>query len=65
MFNIKKEESLCFGDYVNDLDMFDACGFKVAMENASAELKKKADFITLSNNNSGVAYFINKYIINN
>ena len=65
MFNIKKEDSLCFGDYVNDLDMFDACGFKVAMENASEELKKKADFITLSNNNSGVAYFINKYIINN
>ena len=32
---------------------------------ASEELKKKADFITLSNNNSGVAYFINKYIINN
>lgn len=65
IFNIKKEESLCFGDYVNDLDMFDACGFKVAMENASEELKKKADFITLSNNDSGVAYFINNYIINN
>ena len=63
ILDIKKEESLCFGDYINDLDMFDACGYKVAMENACDELKDKADFVTLSNNNNGVAYFIDNYLL--
>lgn len=62
ILNIRKEESLCFGDFVNDLDMFDACGYKVAMGNACEQLKKKADFVTLSNNRNGIAYFINKYL---
>lgn len=62
ILNIKKEEALCFGDYKNDLEMFDACGYKVAMGNACDELKKKADFVTLSNNKNGVAYFLNKYL---
>lgn len=64
IFNIKKEESMCFGDYINDMDMFNACGFKVAMENASRELKEKADFVTLSNDDSGVGDFIEKYVLN-
>lgn len=63
MFNIKKEQTVCFGDYINDKDMFDFCGFKVAMKNASNELKEKADYITLSNNDAGVGFFINKFII--
>ena len=63
LFNIKKEESLCFGDYINDVEMFEACGYKVAMGNASKNLKEKADYITLSNNEAGVAYFINKYLL--
>lgn len=60
--NIKKKESVCIGDYNNDLDMFDACGFKVAMGNASKEIKEKADYITLSNEKNGVAYFLNNFI---
>ena len=60
--NIKKEDSLCFGDFVNDLDMFEACGVKVAMNNAHPTLKEKADFITDSNNEDGVANFIDKYL---
>ena len=43
--------------------MFDACGYKVAMGNASENLKAKADYITLSNNEAGEAYFINNYIL--
>lgn len=63
-FNLTKEQSVCFGDYINDLDMFDACGTKVAMENGCDEVKQKADFVTLTNEESGVAYYINKYILN-
>lgn len=63
LFNIPKNESLCFGDYINDIDMFNECGVKVAMANASEELKQKADFVALSNNEGGVGAFIKKYII--
>ncbi len=63
IFNIKKEESVCMGDYINDVDMFDVCGFKVAMGNANEELKEKADYVTLSNDEAGVSYFIDKFIL--
>lgn len=59
--NIDKKDSICFGDNYNDLSMFEACGIKIAMENGELELKDKADYITLSNNENGIAYFINKY----
>lgn len=60
--DIKKEDSLCFGDYINDFDMFSACGITVAVENACDELKEKADYITSSNDDNGVAEFLNKYL---
>lgn len=63
IFNIKKEDSLCFGDFINDIDMFKACGYKVAMKNASEELKEIADYVTLSNNEAGVGDFIEKFIL--
>ena len=43
--------------------MFKACGYKVAMKNASEELKEIADYVTLSNNEAGVGDFIEKFIL--
>ena len=60
--NIKKEESLCFGDYINDVGMFKECGYSVAMENASDEIKNIANFVTKSNNDDGIAYFLDNYL---
>lgn len=60
--NLKKENAIGFGDHINDFDLFNSVGYKVAMENAKDELKKKSDFITLSNDNDGVAYFLNNFI---
>ena len=62
LLNINKKDSMCFGDNENDIEMFNNCGIKIAMENALEELKNQADYITLSNNENGVAAFINKYI---
>lgn len=59
---IKKEESLCVGDYINDIEMFKACGVKVAMGNAVDELKDMADYITKSNDEEGLSYFLNTYL---
>ena len=63
ILKIDKKDSICFGDYINDLDMFDTCGYKVAMENACDEIKEKADYVTFSNNDNGVSYFIDKYLL--
>lgn len=60
---IKKEETIGFGDGVNDYAMFRECGISVAMENAEKELKNVANYITLTNNEDGVAKFIEKYIL--
>lgn len=49
-----------FGDADNDIEMLTYAGFAVAVENASYECKKIADFVTLSNDNDGVAYAIDK-----
>lgn len=61
--NIKKEQTICFGDRINDITMFRNCGNTVAMKNADEELKKIADYITLSNEEEGVADFLKKYIL--
>jgi len=46
------------------LSMFNYAKIKVAMKNANFQIKKRADFITESNNNSGVAKAIEKLIFN-
>lgn len=63
MLGIKREEVMCIGDSGNDLSMIQYAGLGVAMENAMDVLKKHADYITLSNNESGVAHAIRKFIL--
>jgi len=60
--NLTKENAIGFGDHINDFDLFDAVGFKIAMGNSNPKLKEKADFVTLSNDEHGVAYFLNNFI---
>lgn len=57
---IKQEEIMSFGDNGNDLSMIQYAGCGVAMGNAIPEIKEAADFQTLTNNESGVAYAIKK-----
>lgn len=59
---IKQEEIIVMGDGGNDISMFECAGLKIAMENAEPFLKEKADFVTASNNDSGVAKAIQKFI---
>ncbi len=60
---IKKEETIGFGDGINDYEMFRECGTGVAMGNAKEELKNTADYITFTNDEDGVAKFIEEYIL--
>lgn len=58
--DINLSETIAFGDGMNDIEMFQAVNYKVAMKNAVQELKDIADMITESNNQSGVAIALNK-----
>lgn len=58
---ISTEEMVACGDGYNDITMIQRAGLGVAMENAREETKKSADFITLSNENDGVAHVIEKF----
>jgi Cof subfamily protein (haloacid dehalogenase superfamily) len=63
--SIKQEEVICIGDGENDLSMIEYAGCGVAMANAESVVKEAAQFHTLSNNEHGVAYAIEKLILNN
>jgi Cof subfamily protein (haloacid dehalogenase superfamily) len=61
--NIKQEEVICIGDAGNDIHMIKYAGLGVAMGNAFEEVKKIADYITLSNEEDGVAEVIKKFVL--
>ena len=48
-------------DGYNDLSMIRFAGLGIAMGNAQEPVKKAADYITLSNEEDGVAEAINKF----
>ena len=60
---IDKSEAVAIGDGENDLEMLGAVGLPVAMANATNELKDIAKFITLSNDEAGVAHALNKIFL--
>lgn len=61
--NIKPEEIMCIGDNYNDVPMFQIGATSVAMKNADEKIKQMCDIVTLSNDDNGVAYAINKYVL--
>lgn len=58
--NIKVEEAIFFGDSTNDLSAISNVGLGVAMGNALEIVKKEAKEITLSNDEDGIAVFLEK-----
>lgn len=60
---ISREECVCAGDGYNDISMIEFAGIGVAMGNAQAEVKEKADVITLTNDEDGLVPIIEKYFL--
>lgn len=54
------EHVVGFGDNNNDFPLFDICDIRVAVENATSKLKKAATHICVSNNDDGVAKWLEK-----
>lgn len=59
---MKREELMVCGDGYNDLGMIEYAGLGIAMSNAQTVVKKAADYITLSNEEDGVAAAVKKFI---
>jgi Cof subfamily protein (haloacid dehalogenase superfamily) len=62
MKGIPLERTMAVGDNYNDVSMLEIAGFPVAMGNAVDELKEMAVFVTKENNESGVAFAIQKFL---
>lgn len=57
----EKDEIAAIGDAQNDLPMFRAAGTKIAMGNSVDVVKEAADFVTDTNENDGIAKWIETY----
>lgn len=61
-FGIPLALAAAVGDGPNDVGMFDLVGTAVAMANASDEVKSRANWVTESNNDDGLAHAIKKML---
>ena len=59
---LDRGQTMGFGDGGNDMTMMTMAGIGVAMENAVEELKEQADYITLSNDEDGVAAALEHFL---
>ena len=59
---IRREEVVAIGDSYNDLSMLKHAGFSIAMGNAYDEIKAACDYVTLTNEEDGVAVWVEEYL---
>lgn len=62
-YGINRRETMAIGDSYNDIDMIEWAGLGVAMGNAYAPVKEAADYVTVSNEEAGVAEAIRRFIL--
>lgn len=61
---ISKEETMVFGDFLNDLEMMETAEFSFAMKNAHKDIIKISNYTTdFDNNTNGVTQTIEKYLL--
>lgn len=61
--NIDIAETIAIGDQELDIPMIEAAGIGIAMGNAISDLKEKADFVTRTNNEAGIAYALEQFLL--
>lgn len=60
--NGKIEDTITFGDDVGDLEMLEGAGIGVAMANSQPMVLDRIKHVTLSNNEDGVAYYLEQVL---
>jgi len=64
LWNIDQKDIVSFGDDEIDIEVLTKTGIGVAMENAIPQVKASANFICLSNDEDGVARWVEEQIFN-
>lgn len=64
LLNISSDQTIVFGDGLNDVPLFENAQYKVAMDNAYPELKSKANLISIDNDRDGVIETLNLLLEN-
>ena len=59
-----RERLVAIGDGLNDIPMLQFSGYAVAMGNAYEQVKRIADYVTLSNEEDGAADFYTAFELN-
>ena len=57
------KNAAAFGDDYNDIEMLKECGLGIAVGNAIKEVKEAADAVAQTNDNDGVAKYIENYLL--
>lgn len=64
VLKITKDNIICFGDSMNDLEMFNYCGMCIAMKKGSIEVQNISNYITqFTNDEDGVARFLESNLL--
>lgn len=61
-FKVSHANIMALGDDTNDIEMLTKAGVSVAMQNATAQAKETARYVTDTNNNDGVAKAIKRFV---
>lgn len=64
IYGVSPEETMAFGDYFNDIELFERAKYSFAMENAHEEVKERARFLTKSNDEYGVEVILEDLLKN-
>lgn len=62
ILGISKEETMAFGDYLNDIELFEHAAIGYAVENAHPDVKKAAAHATKSNDDFGVELILEELL---
>lgn len=65
ILGLTPEQLMACGDSWNDLSMIELAGLGVAMGNAVPQVKQVANFVTQDNEHDGVAFAIERFIVDN
>ena len=63
LFGFTMDETVAFGDSLNDMNMLETAGLAVAVNNARPEVKALVPTVCLSNEEDGVAHFLQEHIL--
>ena len=60
-YGIDRKDTIAFGDYDNDIEMLEKAGVGVAMANSTENVLERTALRTESNEDDGVAVFLESY----